>query len=117
MVKMRIPNNLSGLVIRLLLDSIQFSPLTITGYFTLRSLMKGGGLKGVHEKLTTKFLSTLVGAYRFWPFVHVIKFRFVPVELRVLYGNVASLFWTGYLRYIINHETKANRRNRHTKRP
>lgn len=75
-------------------------PLYDTGYFTVRSILEGTGLKGASEKLQTRFLSTLFGAWRFWPMANAVNFWFVPMQFRVLYMNVLSLFWTGWLTYV-----------------
>lgn len=89
-----------GLIVKLILDSIIFSSVTITGYFTIRSILEGTGLTGAKEKLTTRFFATLFGAWRFWPMANAVNFWFVPMQFRVLYMNVVSLFWTGWLTYV-----------------
>lgn len=88
------------LFVKLFFDAIIFSPLTIFGYFTWRSVLEGSGIKGAKDKLSTRFTSTVIGAWKFWPFVNVINFSLVPLQFRVLYSNVLSLFWTGYLTYV-----------------
>jgi Mpv17 / PMP22 family len=89
-----------GLVVKLVLDGIIFSPVTITGYFTVRSILEGGGLQGARDKLTSRFKTTLVGAWRFWPLANAFNFWYVPYQFRVLYMNVVALVWTGYLTHI-----------------
>ncbi|OEU15505.1 hypothetical protein FRACYDRAFT_269389 [Fragilariopsis cylindrus CCMP1102] len=89
-----------ALIVKLILDSTIFSSVTITGYFTLRSLLEGSGLAGAKEKLTTRFLTTLFGAWKFWPMANAVNFWFVPFQFRVLYMNILSLFWTGWLTYV-----------------
>jgi len=88
------------LVVKLILDSTIFSSVTITGYFAVRSILEGTGLKGVSNKLKTRFVSTLFGAWRFWPLANAVNFWCVPMQFRVLYMNVLSLFWTGWLSYV-----------------
>jgi len=89
-----------GLMVKLILDSIIFSSVTITGYFTMRSILEGTGLAGAKEKLTSRFFSTLFGAWKFWPMANAVNFWFVPLYLRVLYMNILSVFWTGWLTYV-----------------
>ncbi|VEU33487.1 unnamed protein product [Pseudo-nitzschia multistriata] len=89
-----------GLVIKLILDSTIFSSVTLTGYFTVRSILEGTGLKGASEKVRTRFLSSLFGAWRFWPLANAVNFWFVPMEYRVLYMNVLSVFWNGWLTFV-----------------
>lgn len=71
-----------------------------SGYFTVRSILEGTGIKGATEKVRTRFLSTLFGAWKFWPMANAVNFWFVPMQFRVLYMNVLSLFWTGWLTYV-----------------
>jgi len=89
-----------GLIIKLILDSTIFSTVTIAGYFTMRSILEGTGFKGANEKLKTRFFSTLFGAWKFWPIANAFNFQFVPMQYRVLYMNVLSLFWTGWLTHV-----------------
>lgn len=97
-----------GLVIRLILDSTIFSSVTISGYFTVRSFLEGTGLKGASEKVRTRFLTTLFGAWKFWPLANAVNFWFVPMQFRVLYMNVLSLFWTGWLTYVNSKKIAVN---------
>jgi protein Mpv17 len=95
-----IHNPVAGLCVRVALDSAIFSPMVITGYFTVRAFLEGNGLAGAKKKLTSLFKSTLFGAWKFWPIANAFNFWFVPLQFRVLYMNVLSLFWSGYLTYV-----------------
>jgi hypothetical protein len=88
------------LMVNLFFDSMIFSPLTISGYFTVRSILEGSGFKGAYDKLSTRLFSTVKGAWKFWPVVNIVNFSVVPLQFRVLYSNILSLFWTGYLTLI-----------------
>jgi protein Mpv17 len=96
---------LLGLIARLFLDALIFSTVTISGYFTWRSILEGSGFQGAREKLSRHFITTLLGAWKFWPAANIVNFSVVPLELRVLYSNVLSLFWTGYLTYVNSQKT------------
>jgi hypothetical protein len=96
---------LLGLIARLSLDAVIFSTVTISGYFTWRSILEGSGFQGAREKLSRHFITTLLGAWKFWPAANIVNFSMVPLEFRVLYSNVLSLFWTGYLTYVNSQKT------------
>lgn len=106
-------NRLVGLVSRLLLDSIIFSPITIAGFFTINSLIQAGPSRTnllnvvsvIQEKLSTKWSKAVLAAWSFWPVVNVVNFSVVPLKYRVLYANVMALLWTGYLSFV-NHQKK-----------
>jgi Mpv17 / PMP22 family len=96
----KIKNPVGGLVARIVLDALIFSPVAVSGYFSVRSILEGSGVDGIQHKLTTRFVPTVVGAWKFWPAANVVNFGMVPVQFRVLYSNVLSLFWTGYLTHV-----------------
>jgi hypothetical protein len=93
----KIQDPMLGLFARIILDAIIFSPVTVAGYFTWRSMLEGTGLQGTRHKLRKQFGSTVLGAWKFWPAANIINFGMIPLEYRVLYMNVLSIFWTGYL--------------------
>lgn len=95
-----IKDPLLGLMAQILLDAIIFSPVTVSGYFAVRSILEGSGWKGASEKLRTRLFSTVLGAWKFWPAANVINFGLVPIQFRVLYMNVLSVFWSGYLTFV-----------------
>ncbi|KAL3903991.1 MAG: hypothetical protein SGILL_010238 [Bacillariaceae sp.] len=94
-----------AMMVKLFLDSILFSPTVVAGYFCVRSILEGSGFHGAKEKLKTKFLPTLFGAWKFWPLVNSVNFYFVPLQFQVLYMNVLSLLWSGYLTYVNSAKT------------
>jgi protein Mpv17 len=106
---LRVPSNpLVQLVARITLDALLFSPFTIAGFFAVATLMQGGTVGDIANKLRTRWRSALVAAWSFWPVVNVANFGMVPLPYRVLYSSVMSLLWTGYLSYVNNlkHATK-----------
>jgi len=93
------------------LDALIFSPTTVAGYFTVRTWLEGGGWRGIQAKLQAAWGPTVLSAWKFWPAVNLWSFRFVPVPYRVLYANVMSLLWTGYLSFVnqINQNKNKNK--------
>ncbi|KAL7548568.1 hypothetical protein ACHAWF_011855 [Thalassiosira exigua] len=94
-----IKDPVAGLAARLAIDAAIFSPVAVSGYFTLRSFLEGTGLPGARDKLRSALFPTVKGAWKFWPAANVVNFSVVPAPLRVLYMNVMSVFWSGYLAY------------------
>jgi len=35
--------------------------------------------------------------YKVWPLVNILSFKYVPANLRVLFGNIIGIFWTAYV--------------------
>jgi protein Mpv17 len=50
--------------------------------------------------LQSKFLPTLAANYMIWPLAHLINFRFVPSEYRILYNNVVCVAWLTGLSFL-----------------
>ena len=101
-----IKDKLIGLIIRMILDACLFSPVAVAGYFIWRTILEGGGSNDIVAKLRDSYLNALLASFRFWPCANIINFSLVPVEYRVLYNNMLSLFWNGYLSHINNIATK-----------
>jgi protein Mpv17 len=108
------PNPVVQLVGRIALDAILFSPVAVAGFFVVSTLLqRGGTVVQVADKLRTRWRRAVVAAWSFWPVVNVVNFGMVPLVYRVLYANVMSLLWSGYLSYVNNlnqqkHPTKAS---------
>jgi hypothetical protein len=66
-----IKDPLLGLITQIFLDSIIFSPVTVSGYFALRSILEGSGVQGIKEKLSTRLFSTVIGV-SFWHGMNLI---------------------------------------------
>ena len=95
-----IKDKLIGLIFRMLMDAFIFSPVAVAGYFIWRTILEGGGSKDIVAKLRDSYVNALLASFRFWPCANIINFSLVPVEYRVLYNNILSLFWNGYLSHI-----------------
>jgi hypothetical protein len=93
-------NPVLGLAGRLLLDALLFSPFTIAGYFTIRTLLEGKGYDAIRLKLQRAWAKSVLAAWKFWPAVNVVNFSIVPLPYRVLYVNVMALLWMGYLSFV-----------------
>ena len=96
----RIEHRLLGILVRLMLDIVIFSPVAVGGYFTWRALLNGEGLDGVALNLKVKWEKALYASWQFWPIANIVNFSFVPVQFRVLYNNMLSLLWSGYLSHV-----------------
>lgn len=89
-----------GLIFRLTLDALVFSPCTVAGYFAVRTLLEGKGYAAIRTKLERTWRKAVFAAWKFWPAVNVINYSFVPLPYRVLYVNIMALLWTGYLSFV-----------------
>lgn len=119
------------LLVKIVLDALLFSPFTIVGYLVVSTIVssptkKGSGstnwrLQQASTAVKTKFWPVLTAAWRFWPIVNAVSFACVPIHFRVLYSNVWSLVWTGYMSYVNNlpapqqHNSSSSSQTRNTR--
>jgi len=101
-----------GLISRILLDALIFSPVTIAGYFAVVTLFQGGNVQDIKKKLQGRWRKTVVAAWSFWPAVNVVNFGLVPLPFRVLYSNIMAFLWTGYLSFVNNQKRKKSLQSR-----
>ena len=46
--------------------------------------------------------STWLRGLQYWPFVHAIMHRFVPIQHQTLFAHFCSLYWNAVLSYYVN---------------
>lgn len=49
-----------------------------------------------------KLITTLKANWLFWPFINFVNFRWISLPYRVLFSNVAALFWNMFLSNLVN---------------
>lgn len=87
---------------RLLADQLVFSPFDLMYCFTLNTLMIGGNYIDIKNKIKNDLPETYLGNIVFWGTALSINFRYVPINYRLLYSNVAAFIYNIYLSYKVN---------------
>eukprot|EP00598_Pedospumella_elongata_P010764 CAMPEP_0184990462 /NCGR_PEP_ID=MMETSP1098-20130426/32563_1 /TAXON_ID=89044 /ORGANISM="Spumella elongata, Strain CCAP 955/1" /LENGTH=236 /DNA_ID=CAMNT_0027515661 /DNA_START=122 /DNA_END=832 /DNA_ORIENTATION=+ len=52
--------------------------------------------------LRNNLIPTIMASWYCWPLVNFINFRYVPPQYRLLFTNIASIFWNMYLTGVAN---------------
>jgi hypothetical protein len=65
-------SGMDGVVLKMILDALLFSPMAVAGYFVWRTLLEGSGWEGTRRKLTTKWASAVLASWSFWPAANVM---------------------------------------------
>lgn len=55
-----------------------------------------------YDAIQKNLWKTLLASWKIWPFLNFINFLVVPLQFRVLYANLASVFWNMILSSIAN---------------
>jgi len=90
-------NSMPVVLGKVALDQLTFSPVFNLLYFYLIGLMEGRSLQYIHDKISREFVMVMMMNYKVWPLVNVLNFKYVPPQLRVLFGNIVGIFWTAYV--------------------
>jgi len=88
-------------VTKMVLDQALWAPLNTLIFYSYLSAATGA-LAGLPVVLQTKLVPTILAGYALWPLAHIINFRFVPPQHRLLYVNIVNLVWTVWLSGMAN---------------
>lgn len=84
-------------VVKTLTGQFTLFPAYTAAFFTYMGLLEGLSLPECGEKVKKTVPATFVTGSVFWPAVNVLNFMMVPPAGRVVYVNVAGLFWNAWL--------------------
>ncbi|KAM4827310.1 peroxisomal membrane protein 2 isoform 1-T1 [Thomomys bottae] len=82
---------------RLLLDRLLFAPAFLLLFFLIMNLLEGKDANAFAAKMKSGFWPALRMNWRMWTPVQFINISYVPLQFRVLFANLAALFWYAYL--------------------
>jgi len=85
-----------AVIIKTLLDQLVWAPFFSCVFFTFNQTLQG------HPELSlstiqSTLIPTLTANWALWPLAHLINFKFVPSNQRILYINFVQILWTSYL--------------------
>jgi protein Mpv17 len=73
------------------IDQILWNPIFGCMFFAWCAVYEGGGATDALLRIQQSLWTQVSGSWSFWPFAHVINFRFIPTEQRLLYINVLQV--------------------------
>ncbi|MEJ1281891.1 peroxisomal membrane protein 2 isoform X2 [Cricetulus griseus] len=82
---------------RLLLDRLLFAPTFLLLFFLIMNLLEGKDVSAFASKMRSGFWPALQMNWRMWTPLQFININYVPLQFRVLFANMAALFWYAYL--------------------
>ncbi|CAG9812100.1 unnamed protein product [Chironomus riparius] len=95
-------NAKSTIVKKIMSDQFIVSPVFILHYFYTSYFLEGRKVTETNELLKDKFLKVYVADWLVWPATQFINFQFVPLQYRVLYINMITMFYNIFLCYVKN---------------
>ncbi|EYU37350.1 hypothetical protein ABFS82_13G038500 [Erythranthe guttata] len=88
--------NAQNLVTKVVLNQIVLGPTVIGIIFAWNNLWQGK-LSELPNKYKNDALPTLLTGFRFWIPVSILNFGLVPLQARVAFMSMSSIFWNFYL--------------------
>uniref|UniRef100_A0A1J3EMG0 Protein SYM1 n=1 Tax=Noccaea caerulescens TaxID=107243 RepID=A0A1J3EMG0_NOCCA len=86
----------TNLVLKVLLNQVVLGPIVIGVIFAWNNLWLGK-LSELGNKYQKDALPTLLYGFRFWIPVSILNFSVVPLQARVAFMSMGSVFWNFYL--------------------
>lgn len=88
---------------KLAFDQTVVAPANILVFLSTANMMENkGSIEQVKPKLQSDYLPTLKLNYLIWPIANFVNFKFVPIDLRILYISTVGLFWGAILARMTN---------------
>jgi len=99
--RLRVPKAYAGLV-KTGLDQALFAPSALFFFLNLISSLRGETMGVRMHEIKTNYPSILMNNYKFWPWIQLANFYFVPLQHRLMVVNLAALCWNTYLSWKTN---------------
>lgn len=93
--------NFKNLVAKVVLNQIVLGPSVIAVVFAWNSLWLGK-LSELPNKYKKDALPTLLAGFRFWIPVSILNFWVIPLQARVAFMSMGSIFWNFFLSSILS---------------
>jgi len=100
----RIPGTSASRVAQKVAANIVYSPVSVSLSFASMVLLLGGTISDARAKIKRDLVETVVAGLAFWPLVHAVNFKFVPVSHRVVAISAAAVVWGVYFSGQINRQ-------------
>ena len=82
---------------KVLIDQFLFAPPFTALYFYVIGLLEDKSLRDVTRKVRRELLDVMKSNWLIWIPANLIGYYAIPLELRVLWGNVVGILWTAIL--------------------
>lgn len=92
------PKGPKSVLTKTAIDQLVWAPLMTVLFLAFLTTLEGrpdAVLSVIHAKLVPIYLANL----GIWPIWHIINFRYVPPEQRILFNNLVAVAWTTYLSF------------------
>jgi len=89
------------------IDQVLWNPIFGIVFFSYLGLTEGKKPAEIQEKIKADLPTAVVGSWSYWIPAHLVNFRFIPGEQRLLYINCMQIVYNIFLSFIGNKDVKA----------
>lgn len=93
---------MNKVVIKILLDQLVGTPITLALFFFVFGMLEGKGRDEIFDEARIKAWSLYLAEWIVFPIAQFFNFYFLPPKYRVLYTNAVSLCFDSYISYVKN---------------
>ncbi|CAK0744581.1 hypothetical protein CVIRNUC_001559 [Coccomyxa viridis] len=86
------PTSMTAVLSKMAADQLIMAPIFLIVFFFAVKTLEGLPHK-LPEVLREQYLKTVLVGYLLWPLAHIINFKFIPTDLRILYVNCVQVGW------------------------
>lgn len=95
--RVRFQSRYANIATKVALDQAIAGPALTATFFSVTTLMAGGSFNDAKNKVKQSWWPTLKTAWCLWIPVQTINMALMPVNQRLLFVNVVSIFWNTFL--------------------
>lgn len=87
---------------KVVLEQVTSNPFNNVLYMCYIGIMlEGRTWTSLKNKVLSDYPGVQLNAWRFWPIVSLINYKYMPLNLRPLFANLAAVCWANYLKWMV----------------
>ena len=89
-----------AVALRVLVNQIIFTPVFLTSFFSLQSLLNGSTTEEAGDYVQQVLPTAYKNSCQLWPAVSAINFYWIKLEYRSIFSGVIAIGWNAYLSFL-----------------
>ncbi|CAL8465020.1 g4555 [Coccomyxa elongata] len=90
------PTSNKAVVLKMLVDQLLWAPFFSCIFFAFTNTLAGHP-EATIPAIQNKLIPMMLANFAVWPIAHLINFKFIPSQQRILYINCIQIAWSAYL--------------------
>ena len=94
------PKCTQAVLLKTAIDQCIWAPVMTCVFLAFLTSLEGHpDVSMILSVIQARLLPIMLANFSVWPLAHLVNFRFVPPEQRILFNNIVAIAWTTYLSY------------------